>query len=326
MSSPFEKIKIPLSVEETIKKILQGLPRIAASNPKERCLRRIRFVEEQVRRYDAFLKSFPKINELHPFYKELLEILIGDVSKFKICLTSIKKAVFLTSKLSKSYSRLILREEEKDLNKYLSEYVGRISSILRRRKKCISFAIEISKQLKKLHAIDPNSPTLIIAGPPNAGKSTLVRKISTGKPEVAIYPFTTKDVHVGHIIKEFQRIQVIDTPGILDRPMKERNKIELKAINAIKNLNGIIIFLFDVSNLSMLSSKEQIDLYNEIKELGKLIIPVINKIDDVNRELYNLIKNELRKEHYFEISAEKGYGINELLTYVLNIFSKQKDY
>ena len=53
MSSPFEKIKIPLSVEETIKKILQGLPRIAASNPKERCLRRIRFVEEQVRRYDA---------------------------------------------------------------------------------------------------------------------------------------------------------------------------------------------------------------------------------------------------------------------------------
>ena len=34
MSSPFEKIKISLSVEETIKKILQGLPRIAASNPK----------------------------------------------------------------------------------------------------------------------------------------------------------------------------------------------------------------------------------------------------------------------------------------------------
>jgi nucleolar GTP-binding protein len=318
MSSPFERIKIPLETEDTIKKILEGLPKIAASDPKERCLRRIRFVEEQVSRYEVFLKSFPKINELHPFYKEVVEILTGDLDRFRICLASIKQAVFLTRKLSKDYSRLVLKEE-KDFNKYLREYVGRVFSILRRRKKCISFAIEISKQLKKLHAIDPNLPTIIIAGPPNAGKSTLVGKISTAKPEVAVYPFTTKDVHVGHIIDEFKKIQVIDTPGILDRPMKERNKIELKAINAIKNLEGVIVFLFDASSLSMLTPKEQINLYNEVKELGKIVVPVINKIDDVNKELYTLIKSELEKEHYFEISAEKGYGINELLNYLLDI-------
>jgi nucleolar GTP-binding protein len=318
MSSPFERIKIPLETEDTIKKILEGLPKIAASDPKERCLRRIRFVEEQVSRYEFFLKSFPKINELHPFYKEVVEILTGDLDRFRICLASIKHAVFLTRKLSKDYSRLVLKEE-KDFNKYLREYVGRVFSILRRRKKCISFAIEISKQLKKLHAIDPNLPTIIIAGPPNAGKSTLVGKISTAKPEVAVYPFTTKDVHVGHIIDEFKKIQVIDTPGILDRPMKERNKIELKAINAIKNLEGVIVFLFDASSLSMLTPKEQINLYNEVKELGKIVVPVINKIDDVNKELYTLIKSELEKEHYFEISAEKGYGINELLNYLLDI-------
>lgn len=178
--------------------------------------------------------------------------------------------------------------------------------------------------MRKLHAIDPNLPTIIIAGPPNAGKSTLVRKISTGKPKVAVYPFTTKDVHVGHIINEFQRIQVIDTPGILDRPMKERNKIELKAISAIKNLEGIIVFLFDTSSLSMLKPKEQINLYNEVKGLGKIVVPVINKIDHVDEELYNLIKRELEKELHFEISAEKGYGVNELLNYLLDKLLKQK--
>jgi len=323
MSSPFERIKIPLDVEETIRQILKGIPRISASDPKEKCLKRIRFVEEQISRYEAFLKSFPRINGLHPFYREIVEILTGNVDKFRICLASIKKAIFLTRKLSKDYSKLISKEE-KDFNKYLREYVGRVASILRRRKKCINFAIEISKKLKKLYAIDPNLPTIIVAGPPNAGKSTLVGKISTAKPEVAVYPFTTKDIHVGHIINELQRIQVIDTPGILDRPMKERNEIELKAINAIKNLEGIIVFLFDVSSLSMLKPKEQINLYNEVKGLGKTVVPVINKIDDVDEELYNLIKRELEKEHHFEISAEKGYGVNELLNYLLDKLFKQK--
>jgi nucleolar GTP-binding protein len=322
MTNPFENVKIPLDVKETIKKILKGIPKISVKDPKERYLRRIKFVEEQVKRYDAFLKSFPFINELHPFYKEVIEILAGDINKFKICLASIKEAVFLTRKISKDYAKLVSKEE--DLNKYLREYVGRVASILRKRKRCINFVIEISKQLKELHTIDPNLPTLIIAGPPNAGKSTLVRRISTGKPEVAVYPFTTKDIHVGHIINEFQRIQVIDTPGILDRPMSERNKIELKAINVIKNLNGIIVFLFDASNLSTLSYKEQINLYHEVKGLGKIVVPVINKIDDINKELYDSIKSELQKENYFEISAEKGYGVDKLLNYLLDVLSKQK--
>jgi nucleolar GTP-binding protein len=106
--------------------------------------------------------------------------------------------------------------------------------------------------------------------------------------------------------------------------MSERNKIELKAINAIKNLNGIIVFLFDASNLSTLSYKEQINLYHEVKELGKIVVPVINKIDDVNKGLYDSIKSELQKENYFEISAEKGYGVDKLLNYLLDILSKQK--
>jgi len=179
--------------------------------------------------------------------------------------------------------------------------------------------IDLASQLKKLNAIDPNTLTIIVAGPPNVGKSTLVGKISSAKPEVASYPFTTKEIHVGHIDTRLYKIQVIDTPGILDRPMKERNKIELKAINAIKNLEGVIIFMFDVSNQSLYSAKEQLDLYEEVKGIKKVVVPVLNKIDDKNEELYNEIKTHL-SEKVFEISAEKGLGLDSLINYVINLF------
>jgi 50S ribosomal subunit-associated GTPase HflX len=43
---------------------------------------------------------------------------------------------------------------------------------------------------------------------------------------------------------------------------------------------------------------------------------LINKIDDINKGLYDSIKSGLQKENYFEISAEKGYGVDKLLNYI----------
>lgn len=325
MLNPFEKISIPNDPETVIKTILNRIPKINGNTPKDREIRRIKYVVEQVRKYRVFLDTFPKISDLHPFYRELLEITSGDIGHFQRCLSAIRKSVLLAEKLSDEYISLIKRDPQNRPNKYLRQYVGRVFSVLRKRKECIDLVIRISKELKKLQTIDPYLPTIIVAGPPNVGKSSLVSKISSAKPEIASYPFTTKEIHVGHITSGILTVQVIDTPGILDRPMKDRNVVELKAINAIKNLNGIILFLFDASNSSMYTYKEQLDLYREIMGLGKVVIPVINKIDDLNEELYNAIKNEIKNEQIFEISAEKNTGINELLNYALKLLSKQSE-
>jgi len=42
------------------------------------------------------------------------------------------------------------------------------------------------------------------------------------------YAFTTKSLYVGHMDYKYLRWQVIDTPGILDRPLEERNTIEMQ--------------------------------------------------------------------------------------------------
>ena len=47
--------------------------------------------------------------------------------------------------------------------------------------------------------------------------------------DVQPYAFTTKSLFVGHMDYRYLRWQVIDTPGILDRPLEERNTIEMQA-------------------------------------------------------------------------------------------------
>jgi nucleolar GTP-binding protein len=65
--------------------------------------------------------------------------------------------------------------------------------------------------------VDPHIPTLCLVGSPNVGKSSLVRILSSGKPEVCSYPFTTRGILMGHIVSNHERFQVTDTPGLLTR-------------------------------------------------------------------------------------------------------------
>jgi len=55
---------------------------------------------------------------------------------------------------------------------------------------------------------------------------------------------------VGHTDYKFVRWQVIDTPGLLDRPLEERNTIEMQAITALAHLKACILFFIDISESS----------------------------------------------------------------------------
>ena len=74
--------------------------------------------------------------------------------------------------------------------------------------------------------------------------------------EVNHYPFTTKRIHVGHFT--FRRLQYQienDTPGLLDRPMENRNQIEMQAISALEHLGSLVLFLIDDSEECGTSSR-----------------------------------------------------------------------
>ena len=84
------------------------------------------------------------------------------------------------------------------------------------------------------------------------GKSSIVRAVSSGIPEVNDYPFTTRGVSIGHIVdrERYLRFQVMDTPGLLDRPEDQRNEMEKLTFASLLHLPTAVIFVIDPSGLS----------------------------------------------------------------------------
>ena len=285
------------------------------------------------------------LDTLHPFYGELIKLLI-DYDEYRNCIESFKKSLKVIRTLYTKYHSLVkskrpniekVKEQEfkrKLLSSYYAEIkrlrreaIGRILSVIKRRRKCLEVIKKSYISLRKIPSIDAEAPSIIIAGMPQVGKSTLVSKISTAKPEIAPYPFTTKSIIIGHIkIKRPYEIliQVIDTPGLLDRPLSERNKIELQAILALRHLKGAIIYLLDASISRYYSFEEQINVLREIMETfrDKKIYIALNKIDRALKKDIDQVYEKIRdlgipEDRVFLISALHGYNIDKLMNSVL---------
>jgi len=153
------------------------------------------------------------------------------------------------------------------------------------------------------------------------GKSSLLRCLSSAKPEIAQYPFTTKEIHVGHIEKTekyiTKRFQIIDTPGLLDRPLSKRNEIEKQAIAALTHLADLIVFVLDVSETCGYSLEDQKNLLSQMEEMfsGCSLVVVENKVDFKKTDSTNL-----------KISCKTGEGIDLLVDEIFSYYiSKGED-
>lgn len=119
--------------------------------------------------------------------------------------------------------------------------------------------------------------TLILCGFPNVGKSSFINTITRADVEVQPYAFTTKALYVGHLDYKFLRwqvgfnfhplqliqhfalnVKVIDTPGILDQPLEERNTIEMQAVTALAHLKAAVLFVMDISEQCDRTIEEQV--------------------------------------------------------------------
>lgn len=259
------------------------------------------------------VEGFPTIDKLHPFYIELTEILVG-IDRLKLALGSVYNCIPPIDQILRDHlEALKLSEDHKRMKKTRSAAKGRIASIVRATSKNIDFLIEAKKKLARLPGILVDSPTIVCAGFPNVGKSTLVRQVSTAEPEIAYYPFTTKKVIIGHLkVREYQ-VQIVDTPGILDRPMSKRNEIERQAITALKYLAHVIVFMIDPSEACGWSIDDQMNLLREVQRMFP-IIPILICFNKIDITIPNKLE-EARKlvPDAYEISATDGTGVPELL-------------
>ncbi len=224
----------------------------------------------------SIVRKFPSFDQMPPFYLELADVLVG-IEELKMNLASIQWAGNKIKEISRRYVGMMRNSE--DAKVVRKQAFGRISSIVDSIDGNLRFLNDARNKLRKLPDIG-EGPAIVVAGYPNVGKSSFVALISSARPEIASYPFTTKGLAVGHFTRDGIRYQVIDTPGLLDRPLEERNEIELQAILALKHVGGAILYIIDPSETCGYTLREQMHLLDGIKkEFGIPMLVVANKID-----------------------------------------------
>jgi tRNA modification GTPase len=158
-----------------------------------------------------------------------------------------------------------------------------------------------------------NGVPTVIAGKPNAGKSTLLNTLlNEDKAIVSDVPGTTRDViedemELGGVVFRF-----IDTAGLRETT----DKIEAMGVERTRDRMkkaSLILYLFDLTDTNMSEVKTQED---ELKALGIPYLKIGNKVDKATPALMK----ELQNENFVYISASNKKGIEELKTKILSLF------
>ncbi|NVM53636.1 MAG: 50S ribosome-binding GTPase [Candidatus Helarchaeota archaeon] len=246
------------------------------------------------------VKTFPTFDNLHPFYYDLAKTLV-DIDKFKQVIASLSGTIKIIKNIHREHFYKIKKTEDPSVaGEERKSFYGRVSSVINRLESRLDYLREQRDIFRKLPSISTEIFTIVVAGYPNVGKSSLVRAISSAKPEISYYPFTTRKLIVGHRILNKddpipQKIQILDTPGLLDRPLSKRNNIELQAIVALKHLANVIVFMIDPSESCGYPISNQTNLLKEIHAAFQDIPFIINlnKMDIIQSEQILQVKKEI---------------------------------
>ena len=157
-----------------------------------------------------------------------------------------------------------------------------------------------------------------LVGFPNAGKSTLLSAITSAKPKIGDYPFTTLKPNLGIVqYRDFQSFVIADIPGIIEGA-SEGKGLGHYFLRHIER-NSILLFLIPADSKNIID--EYHILLNELKKynpqlLDKERIIAISKTDMLDDELQNAIEKEIQNAHldipYLFISSVAQKGLVEL--------------
>jgi GTP-binding protein len=160
-----------------------------------------------------------------------------------------------------------------------------------------------------------------LIGYPNVGKSTLLSRISSARPKIADYPFTTLVPNLGVVNREDHRPFVVaDIPGLIEGASKGAG-LGLTFLRHVERTR-LLIHLLDISEgPSRDAVKDFHALNHELKAYGpslqkKTLLVVLNKIDLPSvRERATDIENQFEKMGHplYLISGQTGEGVEELM-------------
>jgi GTP-binding protein len=155
-----------------------------------------------------------------------------------------------------------------------------------------------------------------LVGYPNAGKSTLLSRVTAARPKIADYPFTTLVPNLGIVkLRDFNSLVMADIPGIIEGA-SEGKGLGFQFLRHIQR-TAQLLFIIDGFDSKIESTFDK--LHNELAKfdpdlIDRKIVRVINKIDIIESEKLD----ELRANHpeFIFISAVTGEGVDELLDHL----------
>ena len=162
-----------------------------------------------------------------------------------------------------------------------------------------------------------------LVGYPNVGKSTLISRISSARPKIADYPFTTLEPNLGVVAVGDARDEisfvVADIPGLIEGAHTGAG-LGTQFLRHIERTR-LLVHLVDVSDASGRDDvvKDVEVIQGELASFGahledKPMVMVASKIDVVNKDKLSALKKYCKKKKLklYEISAVTGKGIEDL--------------
>jgi nucleolar GTP-binding protein len=249
--------------------------------------------------------EWPDFGTVDPFYYELADAIV-DVDELRQSLSELTWASRQIREIRREYQSKLRKTDPETARKHRKQAFARMADIVEEVEDDLLRVGEARDALKDLPDIRPDEPAIVVAGYPNVGKSSFVNAVTRASNEIARYPFTTKGVQIGHFERDRIRYQIIDTPGLLDRPESERNDIERQAVSALEHLADVVVFVVDASAACGYPIEEQLELRDAVeRRFSERDVPVItvnNKSDrsaDVAADLH--------------MSVETGAGVDDVL-------------
>ena len=257
------------------------------------------------------VQAWPNFDEVDPFYYELADAIV-EVDEVRKSLSEVQWASRKTNQLGREYEARISGDVE-TARKHRKQGFARLADVVREIEADLERLGAARNSLNDLPDIRPDEPTIVVAGYPNVGKSSFVNAVTRARNEIASYPFTTTGVHVGHVERDHIRYQIVDTPGLLDRPDEERNEIERQAVSAVTHLADCVLVLVDASEECGYPLSAQLELRDDVEaQFGDVpVLTVCNKSDrsrEVDADLYMSVTEGENVEGVLEAAVEAiGY-------------------
>lgn len=292
-----ENVPTILTAQEMLDKAFLKANKIEVPDPDK--YHRIRKTEEAQMKHIAsslqetlerILSAFPSLERLPQYEQEVLDILVG-VGELKQALGNVQWAHDTLGEVYREVAAAMRRERTTlGIQQQKRRFSGRAASIVGKVDRDLAFLARARDTVRLLPTVHPEYATVVIAGFPNVGKSSLLAAWTDARPEVAAYAFTTKSANVGHFEVPSPhggpptKVQVVDTPGLLDRPDAKRNAVERQAVAALRHTADAVLFLLDPTPMSGYTMEEQMHLLEQVRrEMSGIPLLVAETKADLGR-------------------------------------------